>query len=603
MSYFGIPLRNGVPIGLGSIAGFGVAPAFDPSELFAAGEQGAWYDFSDFSTLFTDSAGTTPVTAVEQFVGLMLDKSKGLVLGPELVTNGDFSGGTTGWTFYQSTLSAVSGKLRVTALSGAPGAYQSISIVSGRTYEITFDIDVGTVGTGAYFVGNIGLGGTYTISASGKQTFRFLSTTTNAAFLFYIHRNSGATPGQYFDLDNVSVKELAGNHATSTGTKRPKLAARYNLLTYTEQFDNGAWAKNAVTAANTTATTDPLGGNTAEKFASNTAASVDHTADQTVASTATTVFSLYAKAAEYNRIAIGRTGSPPIGKIFELTGEGSAHDLGPTSWSGWSSASAGNFSITLVGNGWYRISITVPATTAGRNDIYLIANGGNERTFAAATGSGVYIWGADLRPADQATGLIGPIYQRVVDAATYDAVGFLPYLVADGVDDAMNTGNIVPGTDKAQVFAGMRKLSDSSAQIMCEFSASVGSNNGSFNLVIPSGSPAQGIGFRSKGTVEVSADTAANAYPPPTTRVISGLGDIAGDSCILRVNGAQAATSSADQGTGDYLTYPLYLFGRGGTSLYFRGWMYGLIIRFGPNLSTSQIEATEAWVNQRTGAF
>lgn len=34
-----------------------------------------WYDPSDFSTLFQDSTGTVPVTAVEQPVGLMLDKS------------------------------------------------------------------------------------------------------------------------------------------------------------------------------------------------------------------------------------------------------------------------------------------------------------------------------------------------------------------------------------------------------------------------------------------------------------------------------------------------------------------------------------------------
>lgn len=43
--------------------------------LFASGEQGAWYDPSDLSTLYQDSAGTTPVTALGQPVGLMLDKS------------------------------------------------------------------------------------------------------------------------------------------------------------------------------------------------------------------------------------------------------------------------------------------------------------------------------------------------------------------------------------------------------------------------------------------------------------------------------------------------------------------------------------------------
>ena len=49
--------------------------AWSPFSLFAAGEQGAWYDPSDLTTLFQDSAGTTPVTGVEQRVGKMLDKS------------------------------------------------------------------------------------------------------------------------------------------------------------------------------------------------------------------------------------------------------------------------------------------------------------------------------------------------------------------------------------------------------------------------------------------------------------------------------------------------------------------------------------------------
>jgi len=52
----------------------GGAP-FTPATLFGTSDQGVWYDPSDYSTLFQDSAGTTPVTALEQPVGLMLDKS------------------------------------------------------------------------------------------------------------------------------------------------------------------------------------------------------------------------------------------------------------------------------------------------------------------------------------------------------------------------------------------------------------------------------------------------------------------------------------------------------------------------------------------------
>ena len=38
-------------------------------------DNGAWFDPSDMSTLFQDAAGTIPVTAVEQPVGKILDKS------------------------------------------------------------------------------------------------------------------------------------------------------------------------------------------------------------------------------------------------------------------------------------------------------------------------------------------------------------------------------------------------------------------------------------------------------------------------------------------------------------------------------------------------
>lgn len=52
-----------------------IGSAYNPLSLFAAGEQGVWYDPSDMSTLFQDAAGTIPVTAAGQPVGRVLDKS------------------------------------------------------------------------------------------------------------------------------------------------------------------------------------------------------------------------------------------------------------------------------------------------------------------------------------------------------------------------------------------------------------------------------------------------------------------------------------------------------------------------------------------------
>jgi hypothetical protein len=48
---------------------------FLPSDLFAAGEEGAWFDPGDIASLFQDTAGTLPVTTPGQSVALMRDKS------------------------------------------------------------------------------------------------------------------------------------------------------------------------------------------------------------------------------------------------------------------------------------------------------------------------------------------------------------------------------------------------------------------------------------------------------------------------------------------------------------------------------------------------
>jgi hypothetical protein len=61
LEHKGVPLR--------------VRPHNPVAHLFTRGEEGAWYDPSDLSTLFQDSAGTTPVTTAGQPVGLMLDKT------------------------------------------------------------------------------------------------------------------------------------------------------------------------------------------------------------------------------------------------------------------------------------------------------------------------------------------------------------------------------------------------------------------------------------------------------------------------------------------------------------------------------------------------
>ena len=190
--------------------------------------------------------------------------------------------------------------------------------------------------------------------------------------------------------------------------------------------------------------------------------------------------------------------------------------------------------------------------------------------------------------ATQATLAQRPTYQ-------IDSGGF-PYLSFDGVDDGMLTGTITPGTNKVQVFSGVRKLSDATA-VIAEFSANRSANSGAWTIL-----GTTGYSWGSRGSL-LPASVNSSAIAAPVTNVLTGIGDIGADVQTLRINGIQVATSSADQGTGNYLAYPLYIGRRGGTTLPFSGRIYSFITRFGPNLTTDQITSTETWVNSRTGAY
>jgi hypothetical protein len=198
--------------------------------------------------------------------------------------------------------------------------------------------------------------------------------------------------------------------------------------------------------------------------------------------------------------------------------------------------------------------------------------------------------------ATQATLAQRPTYQ-------VDGTG-RPYLLFDGVDDWMATGTITPAINKAQVFAGIRKLSDVSAYgVIAETSASISSNNGSLVLHGPAGAGTATYEWQSKGTTRVVCAFGGTVTTAPVTNVLTGIADIAAPVSTFRINAGQVSTVVTTQGTGNYLAYPLYIGRRGGTTLPFNGRIYSLIIRFGANLSTGQIRSSESWVNGKTGAY
>ena len=157
-----------------------------------------------------------------------------------------------------------------------------------------------------------------------------------------------------------------------------------------------------------------------------------------------------------------------------------------------------------------------------------------------------------------------------------NAVTGANYLEFDGSDDFLQTSNIdFTTTDKVSLFAGVRKVSDSTYGVLLELSAVVGSAIGAFCVFAPRNTAASGdFGIMSKGVALV--DVATPTILAPVSAVISAKSAIA-SGLSMRVNGALSASSNNSQGAGNFGNYPLNIGRRNGASLPFNGHIYGLI--------------------------
>jgi hypothetical protein len=538
------------------------------------------YDNSDMSTLFQDSAGTTPVTAVGQPIGLQLDKKQGLVLGVERISSGApaITGTATVATYNTSTGAGTCARV--------DAANQSWVQFSGLTVG-THRVAITNTGAVSLFVrAGVGINAvTYSVSPAASVTANFFA--TSGAFSVTCDVGSAS-----FVVN--SVKELAGTHRTqSTAASRPTFArlpvtGRRNLLTYTEQFDNAVWVKSGL---NTTATppyvnvaVSPDGTQNADFMVEDTANSQHNVRLSASMATSTAhTYSFYVKAAGRSSLTVNRFNSavvPSFTHTFTLSGSGS------------SSGGA----VTAVGNDWYRCSGSFTTVGAGVGGFIILLSDGSSTTYTGDGTSGIYLWGAQLELGSTATNYqaVTSIYD-ITETGVQTAYG----LYYDGVDDFLVTPTITPGTDKVQVFAGVRKLSDATRAMV----AGLGSGGplGSFELFAP---PAtlNGLQFNSTGGTAVGSAT-VSGYAAPNTSVITGLGDISGDRATLRVNGTQVAQATTDQGAGNYNANIVYFGRRGGTTLPFNGYTFREIGRFGPNLDTATIANVENWINQNTGAY
>lgn len=515
----------------------GAFAPFSPASLFANGEQGLWYDVSDFSTLFQDAAGTIPVTAVEQPVGLILDKRLHRFDGSLAWTKTLGDGAVT----VNGGLITITGATTETRVN-APGR----PMFNGMAY-----MRVRYANTGSATNPMIWIAGAPTVPVSG-QTY-LLSVSSNNNPLERVQITSGSAT---FEI--LEYYFLPGNHASQANTpSRALLRARYNLLTYSEDFSNAAWIK----AGSPTLTN--MGGGVWR-----------------IQADAGSSWLLYQN--------IPRPNTETCQFSIEVKSSGSGLDAFRTMLKG---VVTQNFA---AAEGWTKIVVT--GLNDGSGSVGII-----HRDNAAID---ILIRFPDLRPANLPIGL--PAYQRIAAATDYDTVGFPVYLDPDGTDDNYVTSSIdFTGTDKVTIWAGLRKVDDT-ARILCELSVNVNDNQGAFYVVtgLDIGPSYSTVARGSAGANASLVAKYSSAFPVAESAVITAQHDIAGDLSRIRRNGSSdgAIDGTADKGTGNFGKYPLYLFSRGMTTLRFKGKFYGLIIR-GAATDTAQLEQTEQWLNTRMGGI
>ena len=166
----------------------------------------------------------------------------------------------------------------------------------------------------------------------------------------------------------------------------PFVTDNRNLLSYTEDFSNIYWNKTGGSAIVSNTTTAPNGTTTADTFITASGSMTNRMVSNTLDIIGQTVcVSIYAKSDTFNRIRLSNNASNIISADFNLD---AGTLIGTT-------GSVISTSISSVGNGWYRCSMSYVATDA--TVLYRMP------LITSGISSSIFVWGAQLELGSTAT--------------------------------------------------------------------------------------------------------------------------------------------------------------------------------------------------------
>lgn len=362
-----------------------------------------------------------------------------------------------------------------------------------------------------------------------------------------------------------------GNHAfQATTTKRGVVSALVNGFTATEDISQAAWIKRQVTVSGV------------DKIQEDSSTNLHYVRQDVSVFAGVYTLSFEAKQSERTIAWASLDGSSNT-RWFDLV-NGVSGGLG-----------GGSSKITSIGDGWYKCEYIVTKTAGTAACFVGLSNSTTITNYPGVTGSGIFL--RKLAIATQ-----GTAYQRVNTATDYDAdpAKFPAYLRFDGVDDALQTGNIdFTSTDKMTAWAGVTNFGKTTS-VLSELSAVFVNNPGSWGLTGYEGGAfaafarAASLGNRNMTSPEIVGKSRVQ------TAMFNLGSTIVNEQVQLRNLSliAPGVGGGALVGDGNFGNYPLYIGARAGSSLYFNGRLYSLIVR-GAQSSLSQIEATELYIKQK----
>ena len=274
-------------------------------------------------------------------------------------------------------------------LNGAQTGYQSLAGVgdTNTTYYGATDGTNWEVGIGTYSTTGPTLTRTTILSSSNSNAAVSTFTSPLTVWVDYTASKAVTTDTLAYPPAIGATTPAAGTFTTITGQTEVLKGTGQNLVAQSNAFTT-TWSTTAATAATTVATTDPFGGTSAWTLTEDSTTS-GHFLQQgpSVQSGVTYTLSAYLKANTRTCAQLILTGTSNAIAGFDLS-------AGTTV-----GASTGSATITSIGNGWYRCSVTVAATTQGAISLQIRVAQTSSTTASSYLGNGtsnIYVYGAQL---------------------------------------------------------------------------------------------------------------------------------------------------------------------------------------------------------------